>query len=357
MSRPGIVIVLCLATGLFVGVGVTSAQAPKERSPLERAVDQGLEYLASTQDREGAWSAGFRGRNPAITALAVMAFLSAGHIPGEGKYGDVVQKGIEFVLRSQAPNGLIANEGYYEMYQHGICTLMLAETVGMCEGNWAAEVRNRLEKAVEIILKAQRKSGYHKGGWRYLVQGDDGDISVTGWQVMALRAARNVGCDVPPAAIDHAIEFINKCHDPSSGGYRYLPGAHLTLACTGTSVLALELCGKQHHRSPAALRAGAFILKNELSRSRAHYFYGIYYCSQAMFQLGDNYWNVFRERLHSQLLNSQNANGSWTGRVSDDAQFGANYCTAMAILALTVEYRFLPIYQRNEGPTEPDTDR
>src|SRR5258708_2549924 len=165
------------------------AEDKKANTPLDDAVNQGLAYLAANQDREGAWSAGYRGKNPAITALAVMSFLSAGHIPGEGKYGDVVRKGIEFVLRSQAPNGLIASEGHYEMYQHGICTLMLAEVVGVTEGKLAEEVRMKLEKAVTVILRAQRMAGYHKGGWRYTVKGDDADISVTGWQLMALRAA------------------------------------------------------------------------------------------------------------------------------------------------------------------------
>jgi hypothetical protein len=325
----------------------------KAKSQLDESIDKALVFLAANQDREGAWSAGYRGKNPAITALAVMAFLSAGNIPGEGKYGEVVKKGVDFVMHSQAPNGLIATEGHYEMYQHGICTLMLAEVVGMTQGKQADEVKGKLEKAVQVVLKGQRKSGYHKGGWRYRVQGDDGDISVTGWQLMALRAAKNVGCDVPPQAIADAVEFINKCHDEYTGGYRYLPGAQLTVACTGTSILALELCGKEYHRSPTSLKAGAFILKNEPQRSRGHYFYGIYYCSQAMFQLGDNYWNTFREKLHEQLFGMQNDNGSWTGRVSDDVQFGANYCTSMAVLALTVEYRFLPIYQRDEEPADP----
>jgi hypothetical protein len=328
------------------------AKEPKVKSALDQAVDGALVYLAASQDREGAWSVGYRGKNPAITALAVMAFLSAGHVPGEGKYGDNVKRGIEYVLSAQAPNGLMASEGHYEMYQHGICTLMLAEVVGMTDGRLAETVKSKLEKAVQVILRGQRKSGYHKGGWRYRVQGDDGDISVTGWQLMALRAAKNVGCDVPPEAIDEAVEFIKRCHDPYTGGYRYLPGAQVTLACTGTSVLALELCGKQYHRSETSLKAGAFLLKNEMSRSRAHYYYGIYYCSQAMFQLGDNYWNSFRTKLHEQLLPNQNANGSWTGRISDDVQFGPNYCTSMAVLALTVEYRFLPIYQRDEEPED-----
>jgi hypothetical protein len=328
-------------------------KADKAKTALDESIDRALAFLAAGQDREGAWSAGYRGKNPAITALAVMAFLSAGHVPGEGRYGEVVKRGVDFVMRSQAPNGLLASEGHYEMYQHGICTLMLAEVVGMMQGRAADDVKTKLEKAVQIILKGQRKTGYHKGGWRYRVQGDDGDISVTGWQLMALRAAKNVGCDVPPQAVADAVEFINKCHDPYTGGYRYLPGAQLTVACTGTSILALELCGKEYHRSPTSLKAGAYILKNEPQRSRGHYFYGIYYCSQAMFQLGDNYWNTFREKLHEQLLGTQNDNGSWTGRMSDDIQFGANYCTSMAVLALTVEYRFLPIYQRDEEPAEP----
>jgi len=351
---------ICLIVVLLFAVPLRAEDKDKgkekdkvAKAELDQRIDRALAYLAGSQDREGAWNAGqIAGRNPAITALAVMAFMSAGHIPGEGKYGEVVQKGIDFVLRAQGPNGLIASAGHFEMYQHGICTLMLAEAVGMTEGKRADEVKSRLERAVRIVLKAQRKGGDHKGGWRYRVAGSDGDISVTGWQLMALRAAKNVGCDVPPAAIADAVEFINKCHDPYSGGYRYLPGGNLTVACTGTSVLALELVGKEYHRSPTSLKAGAYLLKSPLSRSNPHYYYGIYYCSQAMFQLGDNYWTTFRTRLHDQLLNNQNAGGSWSGIISDDLTFGRNYCTSMAVLALTVEYRFLPIYQRDEQHNE-----
>lgn len=321
------------------------------KAPLDEAVDRALAYLTSSQDRDGSWSARYN-KNPAISALAVMAFLAGGHIPGEGKYGDVVKKGVDFVLRIQQPNGLFASEGYQEMYQHGICTLMLAEVVGMTDAKRSDEVRAKLEKAVAIILRAQRGSGYHKGGWRYRIQGDDGDISVTGWQLMALRAAKNVACDVPPERIEWAVDFINKCHDPYTGGYRYMPGGQLTLACTGTSILALELCGKEYHRSPTSLKAGSYLLKNDLRRNSAHYFYGVYYCSQAMFQLGDNYWNSFRTKLHDQLLPSQGSNGAWSGRASDDLTAGPNYCTSMAVLALSVEYRFLPIYQRDEEPEE-----
>src|SRR5439155_23098935 len=101
--RGGLAMRLFLLVALMV---LSFAAAPpaaqeKQRTPktdLDQAVDGALAYLAANQDREGAWSASYRGKNPAITALAVMAFLSAGHIPGEGRYGDIVQRGIEYVL-------------------------------------------------------------------------------------------------------------------------------------------------------------------------------------------------------------------------------------------------------------------
>jgi hypothetical protein len=336
-----------LLAALFLAFSPVRAAEPKNRKEVDRAIERGLEFLHRTQEADGAWKAGGR-KNPAITSFAVMAFLSAGHVPGEGKYGGTVERGVAWVLKNQQVNGLIATEGHHEMYHHGICTLMLAEAAGMAGGKLGAEVRKKLEKAVTVILDAQRKAGPHKGGWRYTRRGFDGDISVTGWQLMALRAAKNLGCDVPPAAIDEAVKYVLRCREPSSGGFRYQPGSRQTTACTGTSVLALELCGKKYHNSPEVQKAGAYLLKN-LPRwgGRAHFFYEIYYGSQATFQLGGTYWNFYRPQLHEVLLRHQQSNGSWS---VGDGQ-GPIYGTAMAILALTVEYRFLPIYQRGEEPT------
>src|SRR5207244_1364994 len=241
----------------------------------------------------------------------IMAFLSAGHVPGEGKYGDTVARGVDWVLQQQHANGLIAPGGHQEMYHHGICTLMLAEVAGMTDGKQADEIRRKLVKAVQVILIAQRTSGQHRGGWRYTVAGNDGDISVTGWQIMALRAAKNLGCDVPAEVIDNAVKFIKSCQDKNSGGFCYTPGGNLTVPCTGTSILALELCGKETHRSPEVLQAGAFLIKEQnLPRwgGTAFFFYSLYYCSQATFQLGGNYREVFRPKLYDVLLRNQKAN-------------------------------------------------
>ena len=73
------------------------------------------------------------------------------------------------------------------------------------------------------------------------------------------------------------------------------------------------------------------MLKNPLNPKGRNFFYGVYYTSQAMFQLGDNYWTVYRKNLHDLLLlrNQPLASGCWIGN-ADDAQWGPNYCTTMA---------------------------
>jgi hypothetical protein len=343
---------------LLVGTATPTVAADEtdRKEEVDRAVARGLENLQALQHKtDGCWRDRGNRPNPAITGLAVMAFLSAGHVPGEGRYGETIENGIRWVLRKQATNGLIASNGEHEMYHHGIATLMLAEVAGMTDAELGKDVRKALEKAVAIILKAQRTQGADRGGWRYRVVGIDGDISVTGWQIMALRAAKNLGCDVQAEAIERAVEYVKRCHDNRGGGFRYTPHGGISVACTGTSILALEICGKEQHHCQEALRGGAFLLqKNNLPDPRQPYFfYSIYYGSQAAFQLGGNYWTVFRPKLHDVLLRMQNRGGFWDGGTSDGV-YGRSYCTAMAILALTVEYRFLPIYQRGEEPTDKE---
>jgi hypothetical protein len=68
----------------FVLITLTSiafAQPAKDR--LTDSVDRGLAFLAKLQDADGSWQ-GQGMKHHGVTSLAVMAFLSAGHVPGEG---------------------------------------------------------------------------------------------------------------------------------------------------------------------------------------------------------------------------------------------------------------------------------
>ena len=60
-----------------------------------------------------------------------------------------------------------------------------------------------------------------------------------------------------------------------------------------------------------------------------------------------------RTKLLDLMLKNQQKDGSWIGKDLEADRAGGRYSTAMAVLALTVEYRLLPIYQRGEDGTEP----
>ncbi len=69
-----------------------SAPLPK-KTPVDQAVDRALEFLDNTQNKtDGSWTAGRTGKSVAITSLSVMAFLSSGYVPGEGKYGKTIEQ-------------------------------------------------------------------------------------------------------------------------------------------------------------------------------------------------------------------------------------------------------------------------
>jgi Prenyltransferase and squalene oxidase repeat len=321
-----------------------AAPNPKADAALKRALD----YLKSSQKPDGAWESGSFGKATSITSLSVMAYLAAGHVPGEpGPYRDTIQRGIRYVLDNQKPNGLlVSNTSHGPMYCHGISTLMLAEVVGMTPDTaMAADARGALAKAVDVIVKAQgvRKNPDNAGGWRYQITSPDSDLSVTGWQVMALRAAKSAGCAVSSEPIDKAIAYVKKCAF-KTGGFGYQPGQGPNNPRTGTGMLALEICGE--HLSTEATAGAEYLIKHPPRWSSEYFFYEVYYCSQAMFQVGDKYFQNYYPKIVDILLQHQDKNGSWLSGDGNDRTGGRDYCTAVAVLALAVEYRYLPIYQR-----------
>ena len=342
-----LLILALIARPVVAQVGAARAK-PSDALASDRAIRRALDYLKATQKPDGAWEAGF-GKATSVTSLSVLAFLAAGHVPGEpGPYREAVEKGIRYVLAHQKPNGMIvSNTSHGPMYCHGISTLMLAEVVGMsADPALAEEARAALSRAVDLILKAQdlAKGKSHEGGWRYQPTSRDSDLSVSGWQVMALRAAKSAGCNVPSGQIDKALAYVKKCAVRDGGGFAYQPGGGPNNPRTGTGVLALEICGA--HLSPEAVAGAEYLLKHPPRWSNEYFFYEAYYCSQATFQVGDKYFAAYYPKLLAALVEHQEKDGSWLSGDGNDRSGGRPYCTAMGVLALAVEYRYLPIYQR-----------
>lgn len=335
-------LIMLLASPLAMG-----ADGPTPRE-IDLSVSRATKYLADSQDNSGAWRTG-HGESCGITALSIMALMASGHVPGEGPYGAKIDRGIRWIIQRQHPSGLFtSNIGHGPMYEHGICTLMMAEVAGMTNDQLAPQVRDSLTRAIKLILKAQvvPKGDNHAGGWRYGPSDHDSDLSVTGWQLLALRAAKDVGCDVPAESIDYAVGYVKKCAARNrGGGFSYQPGDGVTPTRTGTGILCLEICG-QHH-APETMDAAKYLRRNPLRyRDESFFFYGVYYGMIGMFQVGGDAWTETRNQTASILISKQLANGSWNGADTNEVGFGSNYCTSMAVLALAVEYQYLPIYQR-----------
>jgi len=217
---------------------------------------------------------------------------------------------------------------------------MLAEVIGMLKKDRAKRCRETLEKAIRLIIEAQnvRKSSRHAGGWRYEPSTRSSDLSVTGWQLLALRAAKDIGCDVPKDNIDRAVSYVKRCRARRGGGFAYTPNSSGTPTRTGTGILCLEVCGQ--HKSKEVMAAAESLLLKPLRHRGSHFYYGVYYCTVGMFKVGGKYWKATKANTHKMLLPSQQRDGSWNG------SYGPIYCTSMSVLALAVEYRYLPIYQR-----------
>ena len=100
------------------------------------------------------------------------------------------------------------------------------------------------------------------------------------------------------------------------------------------------------------MRGGDYLIKDGLGHSGLEdrgpvefYYYTVYYCSQAAWQLGGRYWEILTPVIRQSLINRQGRDGSWSVP-GPESQGGEVYGTSMAILALTVPYGYLPLYQR-----------
>ena len=325
------------------------AQGVYSDEDIDDSIEAGLAYLDSIQNANGSYPGKF-GDTGAISALAGMAFLAKGYTPESEKYGETIRKDIDFVLSVVNPaDGYFGNRFAGQgMYVHSICTLFLSEVSGMVDPERQAKFDEVLPLAVKLLLDAQniRKGDRDKGGWRYTPRSNDSDMSCSGWCLMALRSASLNGGQVPKEAIEKAVEYVRKQRNPGEGSFVYQGGGNGSgRTLTGAGILYLELCGR--HNDEMSLKAARYLMRvykelpGDSNRS-----YGMYYAAQGLFQLGGENWKVFSDWMYRTWIPRQKPNGSWTEEES------AAYSTSLLVLAFTVPYRQLPIYQRDEQVDE-----
>ncbi len=365
---------LRLLSILFASATAAIAQAPKPEliSPqVKAAVDKAVDWLVKQQKSAGLIvdeksdvklkRGDLPSHSAAMTSLALMGLASVGHMPDDPTpEGQACGRALRYVVEGVEPdeNGYLGRSDRSRMYGHGIMSLMMAEMVGHAPDEATDKrLRGQLKGAVQLIVRSQQvpKSEANRGGWRYEPSSSDSDISVSVWQVMALRAAKNAGFEVPKEAIDNAVAYIKRSYrverdsngNPKSdaAAFSYEPyGGRQTFSTTAAGLLSLQVCGQ--YEAAEVYGSANYLLKSPPELNEPWFFYGCYYYAQGMYQRGGDHAATARQKTEQTLIAAQGNDGSWYPRNGNEKSAGAVYATSLALLSLSVHHHFLPIYQK-----------
>lgn len=351
---------LAFALALTLGLGgspapwapadaVAQARAPELRfggqvpPEVDEIYEAGLAWLARAQNDEGRWTDGQQG--PGVNGLCLMAFLASGEDPNFGRYAPVIRRALRSIILDQdAETGYIPNS----MYHHGFAMLALAEAYGAVDerliwqgtGDEEGEQQTRtlgeaLEMAVRLAVTSQQNNRF--GAWRYSPEAQDADTSVAGAVIMGLLAARNAGLEVPDESIETGLEYI-RSNTFRDGTVAYSGGMGMGESMNRSAIAVLvAVVGRQ--TDTWEYTATLDYIRNRLDhREGGHYLdYFRYYMAQALFQGDYEAWQTWNASTIRQLENARSDDGSFNG---------SSYSTAMSLLALALNYRFLPVYER-----------
>ncbi|WP_411827537.1 prenyltransferase/squalene oxidase repeat-containing protein [Luteolibacter sp. AS25] len=349
---------------------------------IDQSVDKALVWLSKRQAADGSFQAGHVMAQPAVTSFAIMAFLSRGHAPGHGPYGEALTRAIDYTLLCQHRDGYFAAEGIIPdfrteqnaplpankvltslpnsvatSYNHAITSVMLAEVFGMVGDQQSYRIKTALDKSLIFTYRLQDKNKYpaeDQGGWRYLEighNGRDSDLSLTTWYLTFLRAAKNAGFEIPERRVEMAVAYARMCYSPTRRDFNYnVDREEPRTAMTGAGALCLALAGK--HDDPRLPIVAEKLQRINFSRlltstgmTREFPMYASYYSSQAAAQIGGTCWENTYKNISRALISTQKPDGSWEN-FWRAKWAGDCYSTSLGVLSLTTPYQLLPIYQR-----------
>jgi hypothetical protein len=350
LPRPLCLLCLAVLATLALAPAALRAQLPNERvgelvpRDVREMYDRGLKYLADRQSPDGNWPGGQQG--PGVTGLCLMCFLASGDDPNFGIYAGNVRKACRSIILAQN-----ASTGYFghSMYHHGFAMLALAEAYGAVdertlwpEGQDDARgmrsIGQSLELAVRAAVTSQKQNPF--GAWRYSPDATDADTSVSGAVLVGLLAARNAGIEVPDESIDRGVAYY-KSMTSDSGQVAYAGGMGGFDESPARIAIGTLIYSVARRKDLPQYKATLQHMTENLETPPGPYLeYSRYYQAQALFQGDVEAWEKWNRILVRTLKESQQPDGSFPG------QFGPELGTSMSLLALALNYKSLPIYER-----------
>ena len=337
----------------------------------ENAVAKALKWLASHQNANGTW--GEPKAEPVVfcTSIATLAFLGAGHSERIGEYKDNVARAVAFLRKvpfdsRQMPSGVFnRNDGYSQ----AVLTMALSEAAAM--GN-QPETKAAAQRAVDYCVNVhQSGSGSERGGWRYSPK-MAGDLSVSGWFIMALKSAKAAGLHVDPLAFEGARRFVESTRSQiddsnadkaygSAYSYSYMPVPGMAAlpnvklppgmrrrilsgsdCCQAIGNLCLQFMGAKTDETRNSIEW--YVRECGVPQTGHENMYYWYYGTLSTFQSGGPAWEKWNEAMQKTLLGSQVSNGetggSWNPAGNYSETWGRAGQTALSALCLEVYYRY-----------------
>ncbi len=335
-----------------------------------------MSWFARHQSRDGSWSlqhydreckdrscTGAAGQESlaAATGMSLLPLLAAGQTHLVGYYKQQVFTGTYWLMKHQKPDGDLSAGAEQQMYSHGIAAIALCEEYGMTKDKMVGAAA---QKAINFIMAAQNTQ---TGGWRYH-PGEEGDTSVLGWQLMALKSAELAGLKVNPAALQGTKKWLASVSQSvpggSSGGlgngqFAYQPGGAPTPTMSSVGLL----CGQYLHagrQDPVIVGGVQYLLANQPDTQARNVYYW-YYASQVMHNMFDKDWDTWRRKMRHVLVTTQSREGCAAGSWDPDkpvrdpwgAAGGRLMVTSLCCLTLEVDYRYLPLYRSDRPEAAP----
>lgn len=323
----------------------------------EASVAAALEWIVRQQKKDGLWSmqgpyqdGGSQENRLAATAMALLALQGAGNTHQGGEHRAEVSRAWKRLLAAQQRDGLFdvgRLPAQHELYSHAQVTIALCELYGMTRD---AELAEPAARALGYALAAQGPNG----GWRY-EPGKDGDMSVTGWYMMALKSAEMAGMEVPHEAFERIEGFLDLVATQEGRRYGYRRENLLRDASPVTAAVSAEglLC-RQYlgwARDDPRLLAGLESIMEEkpLDFGGDKDVYAWYYITQVAHHAQGRVWARWNARVRAELPTRQvskgKEKGSWDPSLDRWGSIGGRlFVTCFSTWMLEVYYRHLPLY-------------
>ena len=339
----------------------------------EEAVKKGLDWLAKNQNADGSWG---RHHKAGMTGLALLSYLGHCETPESLKYGESVLKGITYLIDLGRNQRMAKFAGIFSTkpvnidstYEHGIATYALGEMYSFAKlgTKELPGLREGFETGVKIIMDKQNAGGAwgYENGIGYQQKGGN-DLSLTGWQFQALKAAKHTNLKIAglPKAINKVEDYLKSTQTADGGfGNPDRKEHYNQWNLTGAALLGLQTLGSGNS---GPVNKGIRWLMDETAReplswNKDAHLYSWYYNTQAMFQKGGEAWTLWNGQFQKELLANQLPEGNYkaevggdmapatTGAAGEDAEV---YRTTLCTLMLEVYYRYLKVGDREDEGT------